>query len=746
MTPEEFLDAFFGDGNRLGARTVGADFHPKLMPWVERVRAGRNRLLLPRADVETRQITWYAVADSARDARAFREELIAAVGPSYTDFTGVGANLDPADPVEGAVRAFAGNHCLRLRLVDPALANACNEALRRMLRLHDGRPRRSSVRPRSKGRILRDFELALQSGAHSAAEACLEELRASGQFDAQNLLFLQIRAWETFDQWDPLAEVLERGTILALHRPRLVTQALLRALYRLELLRFEINYEPQDALAHFDSQLFVRYEDLFRSRAGMSAPEVAKLFMLVAAVRRRPALRDSILEGTAGPTAETVYLRALAKLVPEPEVSPMAPVAAAQDAAQVAYMDGELERALQLLVAGEGGDRRLSLLLRCARDLGTLSAAEAALEALAEVSDEDRAELTKVALYRSIIEELEERYTAPPVAEASPATSIPGDWLAWLRVVSAGSLDLQRVVEVARQGAEEWDRAALSDRPEDLAEMAQILEELSAEGVPEVLRLSLPSLSDFFHRGESERAFKPVYASLFSLYCYDDELSTPMLEATLRALLALLRAGGSPAERSQWIRDMADIVDAGFAPERIDWGLDVLDGLASAVSPAEPALQMLASVLLRKLEGCPDRLEPFHRALFHQVCREVGLDYSLPSPTSPEGQPPATPLQHLLKGKVLAIYSLNERALSRVHDVLAANIPDLRVTTHSALKATPSLKTAAKTADVFLVVTGAATHAATDCIEANRREDGVLVRCHQQGSTSMLRALRDIAR
>jgi hypothetical protein len=54
----------------------------------------------------------------------------------------------------------------------------------------------------------------------------------------------------------------------------------------------------------------------------------------------------------------------------------------------------------------------------------------------------------------------------------------------------------------------------------------------------------------------------------------------------------------------------------------------------------------------------------------------------------------------------------------------------------------PSLRTAAGTADVFVVATAAAKHAATIFIDANRPKSRTTLFARGQGSASLLDALR----
>jgi hypothetical protein len=130
--------------------------------------------------------------------------------------------------------------------------------------------------------------------------------------------------------------------------------------------------------------------------------------------------------------------------------------------------------------------------------------------------------------------------------------------------------------------------------------------------------------------------------------------------------------------------------------------------------------------------------------LFNLLARESDFEGELPLP--PEKREAGTDdgpsgMGHLVE-KVLAMYSLNERALNRVKAMLEKSVVGVKVLTFSDKSGgSPALREAARTADVFLIVTGAAKHAATGYIEANRGRGLKTLRSHGKGSASMLRLL-----
>jgi len=728
LTPERFLAKFFGEGNTLDLTQDRVARH--LQPWTARVLERKSPLLLPRVEKDG-SLTWYALASSAQGARELREELMAAVGTSYSDFRGVGARLSGADPVEAAVLSFSGPFAFRLPVVNPEMKDACRRALARMLKLHDSRPRRQGHQARIPGLILRDLELALRQQDREAADSSLDELRAGGHVDGLNLRFLQVRCHEAFGEWSSIEEEVEEGTLLAVRRPARVTQALLRAVYQLELADFEDQLRASDALAHFEAAVQTRIQPLMETRAGMPAPDVAKLFMLKAAASGDPQLRDSLLEGAVVAGVDKVYLRALAELVPDR--APTAP--SSEDEATEAFLLGDKDLAFELLVEGGGGNRRMAMLLQCALEIGSFRAAELALAEVEKLGQDERTALDAHTWLSAHLHELEERYTAP-------AIGVPSDWLDWVGLAASGALDDNKALELARQGAAEWSLHELESRPGDVTKLAAAVLDIEGPGKRQ-LRLALPHLQEFLlSRDEVGPSLKPILRSLLELYALDDAQSPSTWRAASEILAALVRCSLTDEEYAGAI-DLLEVLLGDALPlELVDDSLDLLEALV-VLAPGRPETVRASAFVHGGLQRWWERLGHAQVELFNQLGRELGTGVVLAVPREQQesGEPAGL---GRLEAKTVALYSLNERALARVQATLQKVVEGVRVLAFSdRAGGSDALRSAARSADVFLIVTGAAKHAATEYIEANRGKGLLTLRSHAKGSASMLRALEE---
>src|SRR5207248_16976 len=92
----------------------------------------------------------------------------------------------------------------------------------------------------------------------------------------------------------------------------------------------------------------------------------------------------------------------------------------------------------------------------------------------------------------------------------------------------------------------------------------------------------------------------------------------------------------------------------------------------------------------------------------------------------------------MLRGKMVAIYTLTERVSTRVKRLLQILCPDVDVRVNSDHVGTPVLKQLARDADLFIVSTASAKHAATNSISTNRPSSAATLFHNTRGSQSMM--------
>lgn len=89
---------------------------------------------------------------------------------------------------------------------------------------------------------------------------------------------------------------------------------------------------------------------------------------------------------------------------------------------------------------------------------------------------------------------------------------------------------------------------------------------------------------------------------------------------------------------------------------------------------------------------------------------------------------------------MVVLYSLTESAITRAKQILHGLLPNIDVRTNSEHDGSPQLAQLSKGADVFVVVTASAKHAATNFITAERGSKPI-VKVNSRGSSAILREL-----
>ena len=87
---------------------------------------------------------------------------------------------------------------------------------------------------------------------------------------------------------------------------------------------------------------------------------------------------------------------------------------------------------------------------------------------------------------------------------------------------------------------------------------------------------------------------------------------------------------------------------------------------------------------------------------------------------------------------MVGIYTLSERVSGRAKAMLEDLYPGVDVRINSDHVGTASLKSLAREADIFIVNTASAKHAATNFISANRKASGVTLFHNSRGTQSLL--------
>ena len=103
-------------------------------------------------------------------------------------------------------------------------------------------------------------------------------------------------------------------------------------------------------------------------------------------------------------------------------------------------------------------------------------------------------------------------------------------------------------------------------------------------------------------------------------------------------------------------------------------------------------------------------------------------------------------IRKLLKGKSIAIYSLTERIAKRFGQMAEEMFDGLKLHFVHDKALTDRMKSLARSADIFIINTWDAKHAATNGIKDNRPKNAVTLEPDGKSSSSLLRLLQQFVR
>jgi hypothetical protein len=736
-----FETEFFGPGNRLRwdaiqSGALSQDTQKRLGPFLNDLSNDVELLALPRV-LDDGSVIWYIACRSSRMARIARDQVRAFLGPSYTDFDGRLADLNQADSVERAVSDRFGRNAFRVSVPDRRMIDLARERLQMLLQLRKEQPVFYTRAERPVGRILRDFEYGLLSSDEAALAHSLEELRATGRLSPTNLLFLEIRRFAAGYAWDAILTLPELDSLLSLPRPRGVTEAIIKAVYHSRLAALLEGNRPTEALEAFRSRVLDRFRDLYRTKANLSGFAVDASFAMVD-LTAEPPHRESVVAMLASYEAasnERTLLRSLIDTTVEAPLTALPNL----EAARTAFAEGDIDRCYALTVDLPSSFERSSLLLRVAREMSSLTAAEVAIEACLSLDPVDQDRIHQHALLSRALQSLTEL-----VAEdegSSEAQQLPRDWTSWMRLLT-GSKPWAAAVVVAETGSREWSLEDLLQDGDSIQEVADQLIANRPDWALIALRDALPYFLKFCLAADNDVRLRPVFENLFLAIAVDSASSLPQTKALLQVIDYRLQVGAGESDYMDMLEQLASSLQAIDSSAVIQLALDALETVIIRTCPDTETRQNFCANVIGTVQRWRNRLDRPQHLLLLDLAHELELDAMVSSSETSENVAVLSPWERL-GNKRLAIYSLQEAAMRRAVTVVETLCQSVRIQTfNDHVGGSSSLQAAARQADVFVVVTGAAKHAATIYIESLRPPSSVTLYAAGQGSSSILQAIQ----
>lgn len=688
-----------------------------LAAWLAKCpKPSAHPLMLPVKNEGEADASWLAIAFSEKQCEELRENLNCFVGSAGCDFDGRRAAAVPSDPVDVVAREWAGgDRIFRFKALSPAFQKAVSERVKRMVDVWRLLPEGNSTALRTTEAMLREFQLALVNQNEASARRWLEELRAGGRLNEENLLFLKVEIAAALGHWRDIVLDPNLPLLAKVRRPRRITGILVEALWQV-FLREKIEADDlAGALAIMREQILPANRGLFRTHASLRQPSLVLTFLIAAAADNPPrhALVPELLGKLPEASAEGAVARKIAAtLSPPPQsVSTRTPLEDAKEA----IMREDFDTAWSRLQGLPTSKDKCRYLLECALGDFDGPAAATVIGEIAALPEVERSDLLSSKRSRGIWQELSKT--------ASFGGPQPHDWESWLDAVDEDPLWPQAKL-TAENAPGAWPLELYLKSPPKVEALAKRLNASRDAGAAGVVRNAFGDIAGYFlNSGETNKVFRPLYLEMLQVLAVDAHFGGEDWNTAEMLVAAAMNAGPSRVDYGNMLSALTTIWDERRDLRRMDWALDLLDLMVVGACPDPAALDAFFDSVAGFVLKIARRMEASKAVIFRLLCKDLGrADVAAAleelTPAADCSEDVATHAN--LMGKMIAIYTLEESAGKRAKQLIEIMYEGADIRLSHDLVGSDNLRNLARHADYFLVATRCAKHAATEFIKKER--------------------------
>lgn len=307
--------------------------------------------------------------------------------------------------------------------------------------------------------------------------------------------------------------------------------------------------------------------------------------------------------------------------------------------------------------------------------------------------------------------------------EAEPERG-PASWLEWVAALAQGSVE-----SPDGDAVDAWEPAWAVD--DELARTIDALPDLAEDSL-------ISGVATLLETDDPEHPAPKTATSLISRYLLSERFDPGDLAAFCTLLQIVVRSSPSSSTYGSLLADIRSYSHQWVSVLNAIRVIDIAD--AVACGPLGDARDGFVAALLGPLNVQRSRLSATLRGLASIVADDLdlGLDWQIDDQDSTLGE--AATAAAGLAPRIL-IYSLDTGTLARAKDAVLRQWPHALVESSSDKVGNAALKQHARNADVVVLATRRAAHAATGFIVSNAAATTVIGYADGSGSASMLRAI-----
>ena len=231
----------------------------------------------------------------------------------------------------------------------------------------------------------------------------------------------------------------------------------------------------------------------------------------------------------------------------------------------------------------------------------------------------------------------------------------------------------------------------------------------------------------------------PVYDAAMTLFAYLDDRGQPARNALLVLLDAVLSVGLQAHDYRRLLQDAGTFVEEEAGTTTVYWLVELAETLIRHPGIDGAARLNLLNAILVSMGPILELLTFGQRAAYTRVAAYAKWPQLPPLAVVDQTEDRVS----TLAGRTIAIYTLTESAGRQARDALAELAPDVQVETSADHVCSPRLQALARNADLFVITTSSAKHAATACIQRHRPREAPILYAAGRGVTSIFRAIEE---
>ena len=319
--------------------------------------------------------------------------------------------------------------------------------------------------------------------------------------------------------------------------------------------------------------------------------------------------------------------------------------------------------------------------------------------------------------------------------------SIPESWPELLSRL--GDPEFKDYFEKLKLAIDEWPIKDIKD-PEEIKELNESFKKIFKDPesiIEDRLSTCLPLITSWLIKDPDfpRIVLTEFYETLLFYFAVGAKREGRVYDSTQKLIGALLNLGLSREKYKDLLETCADL-GKGIGTEQISWALNILEETIINPCPDEEERKLFFNKIFNEIEKRRQYLSVGQILVIQKFdsaphwVKELKLDVE-------EKKSKLKKISDNINS--IAIYSLTESALNQATEIIKQILPNIKVHTSHDKAGNPRLESYAKTADIFVIVTSSAKHAATEFIQKNRPKDKTTLFAAGKGSSSIIRALEE---